>query len=92
MESDGSAGWSRLQVLCLYRLRRRFRRRPRRQRNPQRDMPIGILGSLVDLHAALRPGVRRTDRPGELPQHWTSADPVAVGIDVTGVDLGEHCW
>ena len=38
--------------------------RPRRRRpsNPQRDMPIGILGSLVDLHGALRRGRLRADR------------------------------
>ena len=27
-------------------------------KNPKRDMPIGILGSLVDLHGPLRPVLR----------------------------------
>ena len=35
-------------------------------KNPQRDMPIGILGSLVDLHHSVHPGLARADRTGEL--------------------------
>ena len=31
-------------------------------KNPQRDMPIGILGSLVDLHRALRAVLARAER------------------------------
>ena len=37
-------------------------------KNPQRDMPIGILGSLVDLHDPLRAGRRRDDRHRQLRQ------------------------
>ena len=32
-------------------------------RNPQRDMPRGILGSLADLHGPLRAGLGRDGRP-----------------------------
>ena len=31
-------------------------------KNPKRDMPIGILGSLVDLHGALRAVLVRAER------------------------------
>ncbi len=43
-------------------------------RNPQKDMPIGILGSLVDLHRALPRRLRPADRDGALlaPEHRRS--------------------
>ncbi len=56
-------------------------------RNPQRDMPIGILGSLAIctvlyiLVAGLLTGVVEYTR-------LNVADPVAVGIDATGVKWG----
>jgi APA family basic amino acid/polyamine antiporter len=56
-------------------------------KNPQRDMPIGILGSLVfcTLLYILVSGVLT----GLVNYHALNvADPVAVGIDVTGVRWG----
>ena len=48
-------------------------------KNPQRDMPIGILGIARDLHGALRARVRRDGRPGAVqgdartrPRRWSS--------------------
>ena len=54
--------------------------------NPQRDMPIGILGSLGDLHAALCAGELRHHRHCALRQAQR-ADPIAVGVDAIGLDL-----
>ena len=56
-------------------------------KNPQRDMPIGILGSLVicTLLYILVSGVLT----GLVNYHALNvADPVAVGIDVTGIRWG----
>ncbi len=56
-------------------------------KNPQRDMPIGILGSLVicTVLYIVVSGVLT----GLVPYHSLNvSDPVAVGIDVTGVRWG----
>ena len=49
-------------------------------RNPQRDMPIGILGQPRDLHGALHRRRRGADRHGAVPELNTPA-PVAVALD-----------
>src|ERR1700761_7004386 len=56
-------------------------------RNPQRDMPIGILGSLV--FCTLLYIVVSTVLTGLVNYRSLDvSDPVAVGIDVTGVEWG----
>ena len=57
------------------------RRRPRRRKNPQRDMPIGIIASLVDLHGDLHPGGARADRHGavEAAGHGRAAGHGVLG-------------
>ena len=50
-------------------------------KNPQRDMPIGILASLVDLHDPVRAGLRRAHRHGALQASSTSPAPVALALD-----------
>ncbi len=78
--------WRGGNFLCLYRLRRGLHRRAEAKK-PQRDMPIGILGSLVIctilyiLVSGLLTGI----------VSYTALnvpDPVAVGIDQTGVRWG----
>ena len=56
-------------------------------KNPQRDMPIGLLGSLV-ICTILYIAVSLT-LTGLVDYHQLNvADPVALGIDVTGVSWG----
>ena len=54
-------------------------------KNPPRDMPIGILASLGDLHGALHPRRDRADRHRARTSKLNVADPLAVGIDATGL-------
>jgi APA family basic amino acid/polyamine antiporter len=57
-------------------------------KNPQRDMPIGILGSLVICTVLYI--VVSTILTGLVPYHALNVpDPVAVGINVTGVWWGK---
>jgi APA family basic amino acid/polyamine antiporter len=57
-------------------------------KNPQRDMPIGILGSLVI--CTILYIVVSTILTGLVPYHALNVpDPVAVGINVTGVWWGK---
>ena len=58
-------------------------------KNPQRDLPIGIIVSLVGVHDPVYPGVGSSaDGDGELGKALNVAAPVATGIDVTGVAWG----
>ncbi|CAO0834817.1 hypothetical protein SMICM17S_04075 [Streptomyces microflavus] len=53
-------------------------------RNPQRDMPRGILGSLVHLHRALRRGLHRRHRHAALQPNCPSDAPLADAFKATG--------
>ena len=87
--SSAQFGWSGIlrgavgDVLRLHRLRRGLDRR-QEARNPQRDMPIGILASLVICTVLYIAGGDRADRHRALPEA-NVADPLAVGIDATGL-------
>ena len=58
-------------------------------KNPQRDMPIGILGSLV-ICTILYIAVSLTLTGLVSYKALNVAEPVAIGIDATGVKLGRH--
>ena len=70
-------------VLRLYRFRRGLDRGAR-GKNPQRDMPIGILGFAGHLHDPLHRWSRRYDRAVPYPQ-LNVADPIAKAVDVIGL-------
>ena len=53
----------------------------REARNPQRDVPLGILGALGDFRRALRRDGRGYDRHGSVSRSSTSRAPVAVALD-----------
>ena len=60
-------------------------------KNPQRDMPIGILGSLV-ICTILYILVSLMLTGMVSYKTLNVADPVAVGIDATGDRVGQHSW
>ena len=55
-------------------------------KNPQRNMPIGILAGLGDLHADLRHRRPRRDRAGAV-QQLRAADPLARALEVAGLPI-----
>ena len=52
--------------------------------NPQRNLPIGILGGLADLHGDLRRRRRRAHRHGAVSRSWRVADPLARALELAG--------
>ena len=56
-------------------------------KNPQRDMPIGILASLGDLHRAVHPDGARDDGPRRSYTNLNVPHPVFVAIEAAGPAL-----
>ena len=57
-------------------------------RNPQRDLPIGIIASLVVCTVVYVAGCARPDRHGALEAYSGVADPLAMAFSHRGLELG----
>ena len=53
-------------------------------KNPQRNLPIGILGGLAICTVIYVDRRRRADRPGAVPAAGESADPLAHALQLAG--------
>jgi len=58
-------------------------------KNPQRDMPVGILGSISHLHDSVSAGLRSADGPVHYSRLNIGA-PVSLAIRETGVRWGSY--
>ena len=77
-------------LLRLHRFRRSLHRRAGGARIRRTDMPIGILGSLVDLHRALHRRLRPADRESVHYSRLNVGAPVSLAIRETGVKWGSY--
>jgi len=66
-------------------------RRRRKAKNPEKDMPIGILGSLVICTVLITWWREMLTGLVKLPTNLMVPDPLAGGIDATGC-VGAACW